>query len=59
MDNNASERGIRNFKVKISGQFRAGHNTFSIIRSFIDTCKKRYPRTSSIKACGTNTYIAG
>ena len=41
-DNNASERGIRNFKVKlkISGQFKTGHNTFAIIRSFIDTCKK-------------------
>ncbi len=41
-DNNASERGIRNFKVKlkISGQFKTGHNTFAKIRSFIDTCKK-------------------
>ncbi|HDL00815.1 MAG TPA: IS66 family transposase [candidate division Zixibacteria bacterium] len=41
-DNNASERGIRNFKVKlkISGQFKTGHNAFAKIRSFIDTCKK-------------------
>ncbi len=41
-DNNASERGIRNFKVKlkISGQFKTGQNTFAKIRSVIDTCKK-------------------
>lgn len=41
-DNNGSERGIRNFKVKlkISGQFKTGHNAFAKIRSVIDTCKK-------------------
>ena len=41
-DNNGSERGIRNFKVKlkVSGQFKTGHNTFAKIRSIIDTCKK-------------------
>lgn len=41
-DNNGSERGVRNFKVKlkVSGQFKTGHNTFSKIRSIIDTSKK-------------------
>jgi hypothetical protein len=41
-DNNGSERGIRNFKVKlkISGQFKTGHNAFAKVRSVIDTCKK-------------------
>lgn len=41
-DNNGSERGVRNFKVKlkISGQFKTGHNAFAKIRSVIDTCKK-------------------
>lgn len=41
-DNNGSERGIRNFKVKlkVSGQFKTGHNIFAKIRSIIDTCKK-------------------
>lgn len=38
-DNNASERGVRNIKVKlkISGQFKTGHNSFAKIRSVIDT----------------------
>jgi len=44
-DNNASERAIRNIKVKqkISGQFRSmnGANNFAIIRSVIDTLNKR------------------
>lgn len=42
-DNNGSERGIRNIKVKmkISGQFKTGHNTFAKLRSVIDTCIKR------------------
>jgi transposase len=42
-DNNGSERGIRNVKVKmkISGQFKTGHNTFAKLRSVIDTCIKR------------------
>jgi hypothetical protein len=41
-DNNGSERGIRNFKVKlkVSGQFKTGQNTFAKIRSIIDTAKK-------------------
>jgi len=41
-DNNASERGIRNFKVKlkISGQFKTEHKSFAKIRSVIDSCKK-------------------
>ncbi|MFH2143105.1 MAG: transposase [Bacteroidota bacterium] len=41
-DNNGSERGVRNFKVKlkVSGQFKTGQNTFAKIRSIIDTCKK-------------------
>ena len=42
-DNNASERAIRNVKVKqkISGQFKTGEQIFCILRSLIDTCKKR------------------
>jgi transposase len=44
-DNNASERAIRNIKVKqkISGQFRSmtGARNFAIIRSIIDTLNKR------------------
>ena len=42
-DNNASESAIRNVKVKqkISGQFKTGQNAFCILRSVIDTLKKR------------------
>lgn len=42
-DNNASERAIRNAKVKqkISGQFKTGQNAFCILRSVVDTLKKR------------------
>lgn len=42
-DNNASERAIRNIKVKqkISGQFKSGQNAFCVIRSVIDTLRKR------------------
>ena len=42
-DNNGSERGIRNIKVKmkISGQFKIRHDTFAKLRSVIDTCIKR------------------
>lgn len=43
-DNNASERAIRNLKVKqkISGQFKSmtGANCFAVIRSITDTCLK-------------------
>ena len=41
-DNNASERGVRNFKVKlkISGQFKSGHQAYAILRSVIDTSIK-------------------
>ena len=42
-DNNGSERAIRNIKVKqkISGQFKSGQNAFCVIRSIIDTLRKR------------------
>jgi len=42
-DNNASERAIRNVKVKqkISGQFKTGQNNFCVLRSIIDTCLKK------------------
>ena len=43
-DNNASERAVRNIKVKqkISGQFKSqkGAERFAIIRSIIDTLTK-------------------
>lgn len=41
-DNNGSERGVRNIKVKmkISGQFKTGYDTFAKLRSVIDTCIK-------------------
>lgn len=41
-DNNASERAIRNVKVKqkISGQFKTGGKSFSVLRSVIDTAIK-------------------
>ena len=34
-DNNATERAVRNVKVKqkISGQFKSGQNTFCVLRS--------------------------
>lgn len=42
-DNNGSERAVRNIKVKqkVSGQFKTGHHTFCVIRSVIDTLRKR------------------
>jgi len=42
-DNNASERAIRNIRVKqkVSGQFKSGQHTFAKIRSVIDTLQKR------------------
>lgn len=41
-DNNASERGIRNIKVKlkVSGQFKTGQEHYCILRSIIDTTIK-------------------
>ena len=42
-DNSGSERAVRNMKVKqkISGQFKTGQKAFCILRSAIDTAKKR------------------
>lgn len=42
-DNNGAERAIRNVKVKqkVSGQFKTGQHAFCILRSVIDTLKKR------------------
>ncbi len=42
-DNNASERGLKNFKVKlkISSQFKTCQNSFAKNRSVIDTCEKK------------------
>ena len=42
-NNNASERAVRNLKVKqkVSGQFKSGQHIFCILRSVIDTLKKR------------------
>jgi transposase len=42
-DNNGSERAIRNIKVKqkVSGQFKSGQHAFCILRSVIDTLRKR------------------
>jgi transposase len=45
-ENNASERAIRNVKVKlkVSGQFKTGQQDYCIIRSIIDTAiKNRQP----------------
>jgi len=41
-DNNASERSIRNFKVKlkVSGQFKSGQEHYCILRSIIDSAIK-------------------
>jgi len=43
-DNNASERAIRNIKVKqkVSGQFKTinGAQVYAIVRSITDTCVK-------------------
>lgn len=42
-DNNGSERAARNFKIKmkVSGQFKTGHQTYAILRSVVDTCIKQ------------------
>jgi len=52
-DNNASERAIRNIKVKtkISGMFKSdiGADQFAVIRSVIDTfIKRRQPVMKSL-----------
>ncbi|CAN0531275.1 unnamed protein product, partial [Scytosiphon promiscuus] len=40
-DNNASERAIRNVKVKmkVSGQFKTGQENFAVLRSIIESLK--------------------
>jgi hypothetical protein len=51
-DNNGSERGVRNFKVKqkISGQFKTGQNAYAILQSIIDTSiKRKMPVMTSMK----------
>jgi len=60
-DNNASERGIRNFKVKLKTCLPAGRYLVHSLKSdhLLILAKKQYPCTSRIKACGTNTYTAG
>lgn len=42
-DNNGSERALRNVKVKekVSGQFKTGQQVFCVLRSVIDTLRKR------------------
>ena len=42
-DNNGSERAVRNIKVKqkVSGQLKSGQNAFCVIRSVVDTLRKR------------------
>lgn len=42
-DNNGSEQAIRNIKIKqkVSGQFKSGQDAFCVIRSVIDTLRKR------------------
>jgi hypothetical protein len=55
-DNNGSERGIRNIKVKmkISGQFKSGQDSFAILRSLIDTCiKKDLPVLATLQQIAT------
>ena len=55
-DNNGSERGIRNIKVKmkISGQFKSGQDSFAILRSIIDTCiKKDLPVLATLQQIAT------
>lgn len=52
-DNNASERGIRNFKVKmkVSGMFKTGQNRFAILRSIVETAKKRSLHIFNVFTC--------
>jgi transposase-like protein len=57
-DNNASERAIRNAKVKmkVSNQFKSlkGANRFAVIRSIIDTAKKNSQNVLEALNCIAN-----
>ncbi len=60
-DNNGSERGVRNFKVKqkISGQFKTGQKAYAILRSIIDTSIKRnIPVMQSMKLIAQMPVLA-
>ncbi len=59
-DNNGSERGVRNFKVKqkISGQFKSVYDAYAKLRSIIDTSiKKKIPVLDSLRLAAQISVI--
>ena len=60
-DNNASERAIRNIKVKqkISGQFKStnGADIFAILRSITDTVKKMDSESIALSKISLNCRL--